>query len=139
MSPNSLSLTNQIYHQVKFLKLLLIVMTAGLCNLSCNKDELKNLKSLENKNTINSKYITLDGVTYKVLNEAEILNLNRNGISLECNSRAHDCKWSDNQGGSINCEGGTCAILQTQNPNYTWSACIGCYIAEQLDHAGACR
>ncbi len=54
-------------------------------------------------------------------------------------TRAHTCQWADGYGGSINCDGGTCSVVRTLNPNGTVSAGIGCYVDGQISHAGLFR
>jgi hypothetical protein len=101
---------------------------------SCNKDG--NVGTLNNE----SPYYLINGQKYFKATDETLIKLNLDRIELSCSeNRTHDCSWSDNQYGSVNCNGGKCSILQTQNPNGSWSACIGCYINEVIDHAGACR
>lgn len=54
-------------------------------------------------------------------------------------TRAHTCQWADGFGGSINCNGGACHTVFTTNPDGTQSAGTGCYIDNQLSHAGLFR
>jgi hypothetical protein len=114
---------------------ILLAVFMGLVTLamvsSCNK---------ENANSYKEEYFILDGIKYKKASDETLNKLLNNRIYLDCSKeRTYTCLWADGQYGSINCDGGSCSVLETQNPDYSWSACIGCYKNNVISHAGACR
>lgn len=117
-----------------------LILALILFLASCQKDYLKNLENLDTP--AKPRLDTLNGVVYKVVEREDLEEYYNLCLILNCKSdesRATNCQWSDGNYGFTECTGGKCKIIETQNPDDTFSSCIGCYINDQIDHADACR
>jgi hypothetical protein len=100
---------------IKVLVLSLLVAFTSCINSISDVESIQDNLIPIYENGVIIGYVNPDNL-YEV-SEEDIASFIEKGWLTELDFRAHDCSWSDGYGGSINCDGGYCKIVQHTNPS----------------------
>jgi len=99
--------------------------------VSCTKtNEVDSIPVYENGKIVDN----IEKISVKKATDYEIQQLIKIGLLSEVENRTNNCQWNDGYGGSINCSGGSCAVVF-----YNSYPGIGCFQNGGLSHAGLFR